>query len=383
MAAQHFDRSAVVLYALGSNGSGQLGIGCTDDVARPQRCSFRCLKPGNRQKDIGGREIPFKVKEIVAGGNHTLLLTVDGRVFTAGEIGASEDGLSAEFQERRLDIDATSGPSIVSHIAATWEASFFVVGGNSVYVCGSGAKGELGLGKDVVETKRLTKVLDVAETMGDIALGQDQNNEIVAISACMSHVVVLVSDGRVFGWGSCRKGQLGDELKPDKVLWQPRRIDVGLSFRPEKVVVGREYTVFLSAGERPLICGTMKGFDERVLQHSLQDGDVVVSGWSSIHILSSAGVISTGKNHYGQLSPANLPPLRLLAAGSEHCIGLTQDGQTVAWGWGEHGNCGETLEEYVADQWNVIPLPSIDGGIRVRTVAAGCATSFVVCERDT
>lgn len=385
MAAQHFDTSAAILYALGSNGSGQLGIGRTDDVARPQRCLFRCLKPGNQHENIEGEGIPFKVKEIVAGGNHTLLLTFDGRIFTAGKISPGEDGVSAEFQERQIYIDATSGPGIVSHIAATWEASFFVVDGNSVYVCGSGAKGELGLGKDVVEAKRLTKVLDVADKVGDTALGRDQNNEIVAISACMSHAVVFTSDGRVFGWGSCRKGQLGDEAKPDKALWRPRRIDVGLPFRPEKVVVGRDYTVFLRTGKTPLIWGSMKDFDERVLQYSLQAGDIVVSGWSSIHILSSAHVISTGKNHRGQLPPADLPPLRALAAGSEHCIGLAHDGQIVAWGWGEHGNCGEKLDltGYVADQWNAIPLPWIDGGIHVRTVAAGCATSFVVCERDT
>jgi hypothetical protein len=116
--------------------------------------------------------------------------------------------------------------------------------------------------------------------------------------------------------------------------------------------------------------------------------DAVVSGWTSVHVLkgpaSQGRVESVGKNNHGQFAPENLPPLRALAAGSEHCVAITKDNQVVAWGWGEHGNCGEKIDERgnVSRRWNVISLPDIDGGFGVKSVAAGCATTFVVFGRD-
>jgi protein ATS1 len=108
-------------------------------------------------------------------------------------------------------------------------------------------------------------------------------------------------------------------------------------------------------------------------------------GWSSVHHVKSLDgateVRSIGKNDRGQLAPSVLRPLRALAAGSEHCIGIDYAGQLIAWGWGEHGNCGEQVDDRgtVSGRYNVIPVASSEDGIVVEGVAAGCATSFVIC----
>ncbi len=221
-----------LVYALGSNGSGQLGVGhCEDVVGRPQKCMFNRGGRGqdDNDGDGDGRHITDgktksvgQVHKIVAGGNHTLLLTTDGRLFTAGTTHGFENGNGGdtfEFQEQNLSgflslssyghegghDDEPETETKITDVAATWEASFVVVNGKAVYACGAGSKGELGLGPNVTSQRGLTKVFDT-------------DNSIKAIVASMAHVVVLLSNGHVWGWGGCRKGQLGEGFKTEKIL---------------------------------------------------------------------------------------------------------------------------------------------------------------------
>ncbi|KAI1618617.1 alpha-tubulin suppressor protein Aats1 [Exophiala viscosa] len=381
MASKHLIFPTV--YAFGSNGSGQLGIGHTNDTARPEKCIFRSRQQYSPDhNDSEEREAPAGsvtvVRRIVAGGNHTLILMEDGRVFAAGNAGSGDEDTSVGFVQQHFYFEGN-----VTDVAATWEASFIVVDSKRVFVQGSGAKGELGLGNGVVTAERMDRVFDVDDLIVHSEEQQYANAEIGDIAACLSHVVVLLSNGRVFGWGSCRKGQLGDQFKEQKILWEPTMIDVGLPFQPERVVVGRDYTVFYRNGEKPVICGEVRGLNEEVFQKPVQAGETIVSGWSSIHTLSSGNVMSVGKDNRGQLAPANVPKIKALAGGSEHCVAQTQSNQVIAWGWGEHGNCGEELDSKgnVAGRWNVVPLPRLDDGIQILDVAAGCATSFVICGR--
>ncbi|KIX02399.1 uncharacterized protein Z518_08340 [Rhinocladiella mackenziei CBS 650.93] len=379
-----------VIYALGSNGSGQLGLGHTEDVARAEKCLFRPL-----QKDIpshpSGIRCEVGLKKIVAGGNHSVLLMNDSRVFVAGHFPGSEENSSVDFLEREFKFDERYG-GVITDVAATWEATFVVVDQRAIFGCGKGEKGELGLGMDVVQAEQMTRVFDVDDL--DLRPGGG-GCKIIAIAASMAHVVVLLSNGQVLGWGSCRKGQLGEEVKKEKVLWKPARIDVSndgvrmLPFAPDGVALGREYTVFIKRGQRPVIWGVTKSFNDGELEQVVHEDDVLLSGWSSIHVLSAPTQIgclvrSMGRNDRGQLAPSNLPPIHALAAGSEHCVALHSDNQIIAWGWGEHGNCGEELDAKgnVVGRWNVIPLPRLLEGTSVKSVAAGCATSFVVCQGD-
>ncbi len=63
-----------VLFALGSNGSGQLGIGHKEDVSVPKQVLF--------PEDLS---ILPTIRKIAAGGNHTLLLTEPGELFWSGD----------------------------------------------------------------------------------------------------------------------------------------------------------------------------------------------------------------------------------------------------------------------------------------------------------
>lgn len=379
-----------VIYALGSNGAGQLGIGHLNDVAEAERCVFvsrgSTSDGGEDQVDPGD-----KVKKIVTGGNHTLILMEKGRVFAAGrnddgrlglQFEGHQDNARVKFEEvdfsevKELTTCSGGHDRRVTDIAATWEASFFVFNHRIIFTCGSGSKGELGLGTDIQEAMTFGKVFEL----------QEPKVHIVAIAACMAHVVVITSDGLIFGWGGCRKGQLGHGVKEEKVLWTPRRLGDGLSLNPERVIVGREYTVLMGSGEEPVFWGNSKFFKVEDIIEIGQAG-VLISGWSSMHSLPSppTGLVrSIGRHDRGQLASNHLPPIQALAAGSEHWVGITSDRKVIAWGWGEHGNCGEQLDNKgnVIDRWNEIPIPQLGNEMRVRAVAAGCATTFIICERS-
>ena len=251
----------------------------------------------------------------------------------------------------------------------------FVTQSNEVYVCGSGLKGELGLGPDVTTASTPTRIPGFPPS----------GTTIVSIAACMSHVVVVLADGTVYGWGSGRKGQLGT---PSVVVWSPRKIE-GLTFPVDVAVCGREFTYLVGppdAGQHSVL-GPDKWAIKSSAPSSIPGYSQVQASWGSIFVLLSTGqLLSWGRNDHGQLSPAGLPLLRNVAVGSEHVVAVTRSGKVLAFGWGEHGNCGVAAEVSHGERepWNEIHIldDSLQNNMQHQSVAvgAGCATSWVwVC----
>ncbi|KAJ4512171.1 alpha tubulin suppressor [Exophiala dermatitidis] len=462
------DISVPIVYALGSNGSGQLGIGHEEDTARLERCVFASatatggtsrtsrttgittstantttVRTSSRPTDLNLQTSGVKKIKIVAGGNHTLLLTDHGRLFSAGKFGSGgglNDDTSAQFnlksgdgREALLRTTSPSTPSpwssvfvqrdyefghdtrktvgtdgnsshcglaaanittradtraTITDIAATWDASFVVVNHRAVFVSGSGSKGELGLGEGVERADCMTRVFDVDEFDFGFGFGvrfgsgsttatstgtatatatstphddiksagqgsgsgsgsgfttghrdSDPNGDasqnsppnqiksqpgiyIRAIAASMAHVVLLLSNGLVLGWGSCRKGQLGEQVKTRKNLWTPTLVGTPndgwiqdddndgnngrsnslprLPWAPTDLAVGRDYTILLRSGEKPLVWGDIKSSDDdESLSVPLQEGDqiaqarcivpaeIIVGNWRRLGSLKS------------------------------------------------------------------------------------------------
>lgn len=373
------------LFSLGSNGSGQLGIGHQEDVSSPQPCifdeasSFQRLEPDD------------EIVKVVAGGNHTLVLFASGAVFTAGSNEFGQCGLPANTTTtptsiyRRVKLtskSATRGEEVLlfDDISATWEASFFI-SGDGIHVRGRGMKGELGLGAGVTQTDEKANFINLSEEL------DGGSSKIEEIRSGMSHTVVLTEDGQLLGWGAGRKGQLGQESKQEKIVWKPRRICMPL--QAAKIAVGRDFTFVAGEGDRwHCLLG-----DDKYESDYLPDlkAFVITSGestyeltasWSNIYALihSDHQLKGWGRNDRGQLPPHGLPKLKSVAAGSEHCVGLTTDGEVVAWGWGEHGNCGPDIDAQTGaagGRWNVLPV-TLSGSEEVARVGAGCATSFII-----
>ena len=349
-----------MLFALGSNGSGQLGLGHDEDVSTPQ-----VILPKTLDQDPSAT-----IKRLAAGGNHTVVLYSSGRAFSSGDNmdgRCATDGIGPLGEFREIASRGSLAAQPWEDVAATWSATILTRDqGREVWVCGAGGSGELALGEGVLEARQLTQVPNFPP----------EGTQVSQLAACMAHVVAVLTNGQVWGWGKGRKGQLG-EVAQD--AWKPREIDRN-TFQVSRAVCGKDFTCL--SGDKETGDVAMLGpngrdrFDIRAKAPSEVPGwKEVSSSWGSVFMLRETGqLMGWGRNDHGQLPPQLLPPITKIAAGSEHCLALTLDGKVLAWGWGEHGNCGEHIDEKcdVKGKWNELVVPG-----RVTGIFAGCATSFI------
>ena len=356
------------LFAIGSNGSGQLGIGHKQDVSVPQQALFR-------------DDAPSSTLQVRAGGNHTLLLA-SGEIYYSGDASSGACGLIQQsrsqepiFQKIILaseDSPSLDGP-ITSLCAATWEASVIVQknekgAATNVYSFGIGNKGELGQGEMLFRSSKAQLIRDFPPP----------GLEVVDLAASAIHVVAVLDNGDAYGWGNGRKGQLG---KPDAIIYSPRKFE-GLEFKVVRAVCGREFTYLLGdpADGEHLVLGFDKWGLKSSAPASVPGWKDVGASWGSIFVLQNDGILrSWGRDDHGQLAPPDLPILSQIAIGSEHALGHTVDGKVLAWGWGEHGNCGpHTTDGDVKGRWNVIASSQyLPPSTMISSIGAGCATSWV------
>lgn len=395
------------LFAFGSNGSGQLGLGHTEDVSIPTRCVFDDeIPPAASQTENS------KIVRIAAGGNHTLVLFENGAVYAAGcnvdgrcglhhtEVEGENEGESEVLRFRRVVVTVDGHGDwqrrtydTFNNVSATWEGTFLVASSSQsetnnntdkVFALGPGTKGELGLGTTITTT-----------TPMQIPHFPPPGTRIISIASGMGHTAAVLSNGEVYGWGGARKGQLGEgAAKEQKVVWSPTRVE-GVSFKATDVACGREFTVvtgdrgkgeFVVLGSENDKWGVVSG------QPVLPAYASISAGWHGVYVYhdphstsgtSSSSITAWGRNDRGQLPPADLPTVQKLAVGSEHALVLLDEWTVAAFGWGEHGNCGSETDAQgnVNGRYNKIQISSEGGeGRRIVGIGAGCATSWIITE---
>jgi protein ATS1 len=354
------NETRVKLWAFGSNGSGQLGIGHREDVSSPQEC-----------KGAFGNSLP-QIRQMVCGGNHTVAVFSNKTCLSTGDNSdgrclITDNTQSSEF----VSMTALSDEVGVStaHVAATWSATVLSDRTTVTRAVGSGSSGELGLGPGITIAQNLTQVQNFPPV----------GRSIVKMASCMGHVVAVLDNGDVWGWGKGRKGQLGSAAVNK---WVPHKIE-DVKFPVVDAVCGKDFTCLFGDPQHGQLqmLGPMGNDRFGVLRDapdSIPGWKQVAASWGSMYVLLETGeLIAWGRNDHGQLPRPGLPALEAIAAGSEHCIGLTKEGKVLAWGWGEHGNCGipPGPDGDVKERWQEVsaPQPAI-------AVFAGCATSFIVTD---
>lgn len=368
---------AHVVYALGSNGSGQLGIGHDQDVSIPRQVLFG---PGSEPSSV--------IIKVAAGGNHSLLLANDGKLYWAGDSTSGASGpltktnhtasKPPQFLAQEVAFpEEESMTAPVKLIAATWESSIIVQADSQarktiVSTFGSGQKGELGQGQFIIRTPTISRLKDFPP----------KGTEVVDLAACMGHVVVVLSDGAVWGWGNGRKGQLGTSIT--SVVHEPQALEA-VDFQVVRAVCGREFTALIGNADsgQILVLGADKAGVKSSMPKSIAAWKDVGASWGSIYVLQSDGaLVSWGRDDHGQLAPSGLPKIQQIAIGSEHVVALSEEGDVCSWGWGEHGNCGPQVEKGdVKGRWNTIASKKyIPPGSNFAAIGAGCATSWISIE---
>lgn len=358
------------LFALGSNGSGQLGLGHKEDVSVPKQVKF----------DQAPRDDP--VTQIAAGGNHTILVTASGKAYWSGDYSSgccgivedeNEDKAEARplFREFYLSRSKTTGR--ILHAACTWDNTILVVADDDgrarqVYSCGS-----LGAAVD----KEPVRIPDFPPT----------GTVVVDLAAGFRHVVAVLDNGEVYGWGNGKKGQLGqldaDVADAGGMVTRPQKVN-GVPFGVAKAVCCQHATCLIAepGDGRILVLGADKWQLKSHAPSEIPSWKTIAASWGSIYILKRDGtLVAWGRNDHGQLPPPGLKELSCIVAGSEHVVALTEAGDVLAWGWGEHGNCGPKIEGKFGDvngRWNILAsLKNLPEGSSITAIGAGCATTWI------
>ncbi|CAM0911580.1 unnamed protein product [Alopecurus aequalis] len=196
------------------------------DIPIPQRCALK-----------------LKVRQVAAGGTHSVVLTQEGHVWTWGQpwppgdikkistpvrvqgleqvrmiaVGAfhnlalSEDGIlwawgnneygqlgigDTQPRSQPIHVEGLSDLSLVDIAAGGWHSAALTKDGE-VYAWGRGEHGRLGFGDDKSSHMVPLKV--------QLLAGED----IVQVSCGGTHSVALTSDGRIFSYGRGDHGRLG------------------------------------------------------------------------------------------------------------------------------------------------------------------------------
>lgn len=360
----------MALYALGSNGNYQLGLGHNEDIYAPTPIPLPAQET----------EVP---RYLVCGGNHTLVLFPNGHLYACGKNKHGECGLppcdNIETFTRVPDPPGGKGVKW-DRVSAGWECSIFITSEGRVYPLGKGDRGELGLGEGKVFAS-IPHGEAGFESAPYIADFPPPGDPICSVSTSITHTVVCLESGAVYGWGAGRKGQLGEPH--DLFVWKPRRVEHSL-IRPT-VVAGRDFTMMVDSTVGGCILGKNR-WDIQTMPFDFfsKFTDRIYASWNSVFIQTVFDEIMVwGRNDKGQIPPAHFSEkVELLAAGSEHGVCTTRDGRLWAWGWNEHGNCGVVDDEgkpvNVVHEPTIVQVPSDQKGKipNVKKITAGCATTW-------
>ncbi|KAK8916413.1 Ultraviolet-B receptor UVR8 [Platanthera zijinensis] len=362
-------RRAASVWSFGDNSNGALGI------SSPLLDAYEPAKVP---------ELPATITAVTSGHYHSLAVNADGEVWAWGRNNEGQLGRGADAPrstwckpERVLGLNNVK----VKSAYASGVVSAVIGDDGSLWVWGRSKRGQLGLGKRVMEAIMPSKV--------EALSGQ----EISKVSFGWGHVLALTRDSKLFGWGYAENGRLG------------KMVEVSLSSSPQ---FSNSYgsldssVPLLKIEEEPVAEKSMEKFMpinwEPTLISELSSIDVsdVACGFDHSLILCYDGtVLSSGDNTYGQLGRdtdgskvlpvhINFRPLSL-SAGLGHSLLLCRmpsnggsflDEATgiLSWGWNKSSQLGRKGRENVP-----APVEGLEGEEMV-SVSAGrvhsiCLTS--------
>ena len=194
---------------------------------------------------------------------------------------------------------------------------------------------------------------------------------VVKVAAGLRHTVAVDEEGRAWGWGAGGKGQLGPNA--GKLVKAPRMFEI--SDAVLGAACGQYFTILTGETKILVSHGDNRHGQLDVLSDVALDQEISC-GWTHAVFLQDGVVRGWGRNNYHQLGGVGRGQVKKIVTGSEHCLVLTQKNQVLAWGWNEHGNCGQEGEEDIE-----IPVP-VKGleGVTVVDIFSGSAHCFAVLE---
>ncbi|KAG2272355.1 hypothetical protein Bca4012_085502 [Brassica carinata] len=344
-------------------------------------------------------DLPSDVSFISAGHYHSLAVTSGGEIWAwgrneEGQLGRRIGGDSRSLAKR---VEGGGLENVrVRSAFASGVVSTAIGDDGSLWVWGRSKRGQLGIGKGIVEALVPSKVE---------ALGQEH---IVKVSFGWGHALALTVDGKVFGWGYVADGRVGNvglplEASPldsftngygddddqqnveeaaEKrvaeamrkesnmpIAWEPRLVEELRDVKATDIACGSDHSLVLCRDGTLLSSGSnVYGQLGRMSKQDLGMSPVDVTG-SPVSIAAGLGhslaicnvesdsntrrvVSSWGWNRSHQLGrgkPEELPrevegldgeTPASVSAGRVHSLCVTEKGEAWVWGCGKNGRLG-------------------------------------------
>jgi alpha-tubulin suppressor-like RCC1 family protein len=225
-----------VLHGFGDNRYGQLGNGST----------FRTnsLVPVATDGVLAGKSY----FQIMAGANHSLVLTTDGGLYAWGRNHLGQLGIGHTADNHlpvSVDLTGELAGKVPAFIAAGDDHSLVVTMDGHVYAWGLNDQGQLG---DGTQTNRLSAV--------EVPLSGALAGKMISKAwAGSTHTFVQATDGTLFGWGSNDHGQLGTgTVSTEELVAAPVVMNGALAGKTiAKITAGKNFTLILCSDGS--VCG--------------------------------------------------------------------------------------------------------------------------------
>ncbi|MBA0769816.1 hypothetical protein Gotri_018513 [Gossypium trilobum] len=361
--------STVMSFGDGSQGA----LGLPDSVTGPR---------GDAYEPTRVLGLPSDITSISAGHYHSLAIDSRGGLWAWGRNQESQLG-----RDPLAPRDSWNDPKRVEGLDHVNVCAAFASGvisaaidsNGSVWVWGKSKRGQLGLGKGIIETVVPRRVEALA------------GEKIVKVSFGWGHALAQTEDGKLLGWGYSADGRIGNvgetlEASPldsnANISMNDKRFSgSGLDAAELMVLEGMEKEKDMPIIWEPRLVEELQGVEVR---------DIACGLDHSLVLCRNGTLLSSGSNVYGQLGRTKLD-LRLLpvdltahpvsiASGLGHSLAICEvpssdvegGGMSIfSWGWNQCSQLGrEGPENFpsMIEGWEGETPVSVSGG-RVHSTA--------------
>ena len=365
-APQPHNQPPLQWYSWGSNASGLLAHGNTDDTHSPTLIAappFTCTVLS-----------AAAVSSLACSGVYSLLCTADGELWHCGDTHQSCSLPVANAESRLLLIPARIAlPKRIVSVACGWSHCGCISDEGELWMWGSNKHHQLG-----IPASDPTAALSFCRTPTLVPLPAP----VLYVACGWRHTLALARSHQLLGWGDNKARQLSDAASPStssSSVALPLPLFVAAlpaASHIASVHCGWRFSLLVASCGRVYCCG-----DNRRGQCGVSGGVAQVGqwtelaavravraaavGWTHSLLLDERGEVHTfGRRSMGQAgtgrdratdqssAAATVTPERVtlpvdtrvlsIACGSESSLCIDSDGGLWSWGWNEHGNVGGT-----------------------------------------
>lgn len=327
---------AATAYGWGYNAYGQTGDGTTGT---------------NRNQAVPvlatGALTNKTISKMAAGGNHTLVIASDGKLYawgsgTQGQLGNEADLSSEVPVPVKMLPGALEGKTIIA-IAAGEHHSLALTSEGKVFAWGSNYYGQLGRGTNNTTSS------NVPVQIG----GSLDQKTVTVIGAGFSHSLAVTSDGIVHAWGRGDYGQLGNQSATPHVP-----VPLAMSWLP-----GGQTVIALDGGNLHSLALTSGGL--MFAWGYNNDGELGVGGavpaYSATPLAVDMSAVPVGQT------------VTAITSGAYHNLARTSGGKVLTWGYNGYKAAGISAGDIFVPTLIAGDL----GGLSVAEIGAGWQSSLV------